>query len=72
MDILKKLSKLFSKKEQNDTIEFAESMYCAVINEKMSWYHTKDDMLKAIESYSKVNSVFSLSMFRYDMYNLIK
>lgn len=71
MELLQKIKNLFGKKEP-DVVEFAESHYCAVINDKMQWFDTKEAMLQAIEAYSKVNTIFSLSMFRYDMFNLVK
>lgn len=72
MEIIDKIKCLFFKKNKSDVVEFAESHYCAVINEQMSWYDSKEKMLAFIESYSKTNTIYSLSMFRYDMFNLIK
>lgn len=66
------LSKLRKALIKEDVVQFMESHYCAVINGHMSWYDTKEEMLKGIEAFSKVNSVFELNMFRYDMYNLMK
>lgn len=63
-------SKLGHRK--NDVVEFKETMYSCVVNDKMSWHKSKDDMLRFIEEYSKQNVIYSLSMFRNDLYNLIK
>lgn len=72
MELIDKIKALFSKKNKPDVIEFKESHYCAVINDQMSWYDSKEAMLNFIESYSKTNTIYSLSMFRYDLFNLIK
>lgn len=66
------LHKLCKALRHEDVVQFKESHYCAVINGEYSWYDTKEQMLKGIESYSKINSVYELSMFRYDMFNLMR
>lgn len=64
--------KLFGVDSNADTIQFKQTLYCCVINDKMTWYDTKEEMLNFIESYSRNNTIYSLSMFRNDMYNLVK
>lgn len=59
-------------RRKNDCAQYKESHYCAVINGKMSWYDSKESMLKGIEAYSKVNVVYEINMFRYDLYTLMK
>lgn len=66
------LNKIRKALSHDDVVQFKESHYCAVINGSYSWYDTKEAMLNGIEAYSKVNAVFELSMFRYDMFNLLK
>lgn len=66
MNLLRKL------RRNKDAAQYKESHYCAVINGKMSWYDSKESMLKGVEAYSRVNSVYELSLFRYDLYSLIK
>lgn len=62
----------FRRKNRPDVTEFNESQYCLNLNDKMSWYDSKEEMLNYIEEYSKLNVVYSLSMFRFDIFNLIK
>lgn len=66
------LKRLRNALRKEDVVQFKESHYCAVINGQYSWYDSKEQMFKGIEAYSKVNSVYELSMFRYDMFNLLK
>lgn len=69
---MKFLSKLFKNRHKPDVVQFVESHYCAVINDKMNCFDSKSDMIKGIEEYSKFNVIYSLNMFRYDLYNLMK
>lgn len=62
----------FKRKNRPDVTEFKECQYCAVINNSYTWYDSKEDMMRAIEDYSKANTIYSLSMLRFDIYDLIK
>lgn len=46
--------------------------YCAVVNNNWKWFSTKDEMLKFLVDYSKVNIIYSLTMFRNEMYECKK
>lgn len=67
---MKKLRELFRRKE--DVVQFDSRKYGCCLNDRFSWFETKDEMMKFIDSYSKSNTIFSLSMFRTDVFNLIK
>lgn len=60
------------KRHRNDVIELKESFYCCSINGCFLEFKTKQAMLNYIEDYSSKNTIFNLSMFRTDMFNLIK
>lgn len=67
------LMRLFKRKyKRPDSIEFDRSQYCCEINHQIQWFDTKEEMLQSIENYSKSNTIYSLSMFRFDIYNLIR
>lgn len=65
-------TRLFNSEHSNDVVEFKETLYSCVINDKMSWHKNKQEMLNYIEEYSKTNVIYSLTMFRSDMFNLLK
>lgn len=67
---MKKLRDLFRR--QSDIVQKDSSRYGCCLNEKFSWFESKEEMLKYIDSYSKSNTIYSLSMFRTDVFNLIK
>ena len=57
---------------RKDVVEYKETQYMAIINDETKSFDTKEQLLNFIESYSKVNVVYSLNMFKVDLYNLIK
>lgn len=59
---------LFKRKTE---VLVADNKYCAIINEKPTFFDTKDAMLKGIEEFSKFNTIYSISLYRYDLYNLL-
>lgn len=60
------------KRNKKDVIQFDRCYYQAMINDKCQWFETKQQMLEYIEEYEKLNKIYSLSLFRFDMFNLIK
>lgn len=69
---MKNLLKAFLKRNKKDLIQFDKSYYQAMINDKCQWFDNKEQMMSFIEEYEKVNKIYSLSLFRFDMFNLIK
>lgn len=69
-----KMKKLFKRlfTTSSDVVEKSETQYGCCINGVLSYYPTKEMMIKHIDSYSKSNEIFSLSMFRLDIFNLFK
>lgn len=63
---------LFKRKNKKDVIQYDRCQYCAEINHSTSWFDSKEEMLGYIKEYSKNNTIYALSMFRFDIYNLIK
>lgn len=63
---------LLSRLRRKDVVEYKETQYMAMINDETKSFDTKEQLLNYIESYSKVNVVYSLNMFKVDLYNLIK
>lgn len=75
MDLLSKLEKIFhlsKDSHKEDVVELADKRYCAVINDNPTFFDTKEAMFAGIEEFSRFNAIYSLNMFRYDMYNLLK
>lgn len=64
--------KLFHRNRKKDDIQYDRCQYCCELNHSTSWFDSKQEMLDFIEDYSKKNTIYSLSMFRFDIYNLIK
>lgn len=48
------------------------TQYVAVINDKWQWFNSKQELLTYLEEYSKTNTIYSLSMFRNEMYEVEK
>ena len=63
---------LLSRLRRKDVVEYKETQYMAIINDETKSFDTKDELLNFIESYSKVNVIYSLNMFKVDLYNLLK
>lgn len=64
--------KALFKRHRKDVVELSEVKYVAIVNQVMREFKDKDSMLDFIEKYSQRNTIYSLSMFRYDLFNLIK
>lgn len=60
------------RRNKKDVIQYDRCFYQAVINGKCLWFDSKAQMMSSIEEYEKVNKIYSLSLFRFDMFNLIK
>lgn len=60
------------RRHKDDVVELKESFYCCIINDNWFRFSQKEAMLDFIEKYSSKNTIYKLSMFRTDMFNLIK
>lgn len=61
-----KLLKIFTRKAQ----EIKTQRFIAIINDNEYDFSTKEEMLAFVNYYAKENTIFSINLFRLELFNL--
>lgn len=67
------LKRLLKKHNQTKLIESnCEVQFCAVINDRFTWFNSQKEMLDYIEEFGNENIIHKLTMFKHQIYQLKK
>lgn len=68
MTMLKLLLKKRNPKQLQESN--CEVQYCAVINDRFTWFNTQQEMLEFVEKFGKENIIHKITLFKHQIYQL--